>query len=68
MKCDEGFHLRPAYTAHGLSRVRGLGELRRKVRAGLSVLRMRPNEQVHGDELRAQVRAVVPNAPYGDHY
>lgn len=68
VKCYKGFYLRPAYIARGLSRVRSFGELRRKVRAGLSVVRMRPNEQVYGDELRAQVRAVVPNAPYEVHY
>lgn len=68
VKCYKGFYLRPKYIARGLSRVRSLGELRRKVRAGLSVVRMRPNEQVYDDKLRAQVRAVVPNAPYEVHY
>jgi anaerobic magnesium-protoporphyrin IX monomethyl ester cyclase len=68
VKCYKSFYLRPSYVARGLSRVRSLGELRRKVRAGVSVFRMRPNDQVYSDRLRSQVRDVVPGSPIEVHY
>lgn len=68
VKCYKGFYLRPSYMARGLLRVRSLGELRRKVRAGISVVRMSPNQQVFDDKMRGQVRDAVPNAPIEIHY
>jgi radical SAM superfamily enzyme YgiQ (UPF0313 family) len=42
VKCYKEFYLRPSYALTMLFRIRSLGELRRKIRAGLSVLRMAP--------------------------
>jgi anaerobic magnesium-protoporphyrin IX monomethyl ester cyclase len=68
VKCYKGFYLRPSYVLRGLSRVRSFGELKRKVRAGLSVVSMKPNDTVYGDSLRRKVRDVVPDSPIEVHY
>lgn len=44
VKCYKSFYTRPTYMLKRLSRIRSLGELKRKSRAGLAVLRMKANE------------------------
>ncbi len=68
VKCYKGFYLRPSYIARGLARVRGVGELGRKLRAGLSVITMRPDEKVYGSKIRDKVRDVVPDSHIDVHY
>lgn len=68
VECYKSFYLRPSYVLRGLSRVRSLSEFKRKMRAGLSVVRMRPDDKVYGDELRNQVRDAVPDSPIEVHY
>ncbi len=67
VKCYKGFYLRPSYVARGLLRIRSAGELRRKVRAGMSVLAMRPGDKVFSKKIRQQVRDVVPRSPIEVH-
>ena len=64
----KSFYLRPRYILRRLARVRNFGELKRKLSAGISVMRMKPTDQVYDDTLRAQVREVVPHAPIDVHY
>ena len=40
VKCYKSFYLRPRYIARNLLRIRRVGELKRKLRAGLSVVTM----------------------------
>ena len=68
VKCYKGFYLRPKFIARGLSRIRGLGELKRKMRAGLSVVTMRPDEKVFDKALQDKIRDVVPDSPIEVHY
>lgn len=68
VKCYKSFYLRPSYILRGLSRVRSVGELKRKLRAGLSVVTMNPDDKVYTDTLRHQVRDVVPDSPIEVHY
>jgi anaerobic magnesium-protoporphyrin IX monomethyl ester cyclase len=42
VRCYREFYLRPAYLLRSLFRIRSVGELRRKARAGLSVVHMAP--------------------------
>ena len=64
VKCYKSFYLRPGYVARNLARIRSAGELRRKMRAGLSVLTMTPNQKVYDEsEMIAKVSDVVPSAP-----
>ena len=42
VKCYRAFYLRPGYLLKSLFRIRSLGELHRKMRAGLSVVQMTP--------------------------
>ncbi|MCK5407001.1 MAG: radical SAM protein [Candidatus Krumholzibacteria bacterium] len=44
VKCYKSFYSRPGYALRRLARVRRFGELKRKVRAGLAVLMMKPDE------------------------
>ena len=67
VKCYKGFYLRPGYVMRNMARIRGAGELKRKVRAGLSVLTMTPNQKVFGKSLREKARDLVPNAPIDVH-
>ncbi len=46
VKCYQSFYLRPTYVARSVLRVRGFGELRRKVRAGLSIFGMSPTQKL----------------------
>jgi len=44
VQCYRSFYIRPGYFWKRLRRIRNAGELRRKVRAGLGVFRMKPGE------------------------
>jgi radical SAM superfamily enzyme YgiQ (UPF0313 family) len=64
VKCYKSFYLRPTYVLRNLARVRSAGELKRKVRAGLSVLTMTPNQKVYDSDVMAvKARQAVPHAP-----
>jgi len=67
VKCYKGFYLRPGYILRNLFRVRSPGELKRKMKAGLSVFRMSPNQTVFDKKIAAQVKDVVPHAPIDVH-
>ncbi|MBU47096.1 MAG: hypothetical protein CL920_00180 [Deltaproteobacteria bacterium] len=62
--CYKDFYLRPKYVLKSMLRIRSVGEFKRKMRAGLSVLGMSPNDKVFDEKMRDQVRNVVPQAPY----
>ncbi|MEE9295981.1 MAG: radical SAM protein, partial [Phycisphaerae bacterium] len=65
VKCYKSFYLRPRYIARNLLRIRGLGELKRKVSAGLSVIGMQANQKLYdADDTARRVRDVVPSASY----
>lgn len=68
VKAYKSFYLRPRYIARRLARIRSLGELKRKMAAGISVVQMKPTDQVYDDTLREQVRKIVPRAPIDVHY
>jgi radical SAM superfamily enzyme YgiQ (UPF0313 family) len=63
VKCYKRFYLRPGYILRAAARVRGAGEFKRKMRAGLSVLTMTPDQKVYGKSVRSQVRDIVPRSP-----
>ncbi|MDH3229233.1 MAG: B12-binding domain-containing radical SAM protein [Alphaproteobacteria bacterium] len=68
VKCYKSFYLRPKYVLGNLVRVRGVGEFKRKMRAGLSVLTMTPNQKVYDEsEMTAKVHSIVPGAPTNLH-
>lgn len=67
VKCYKSFYLRPSYVARSLARIRGVGEFRRKMRAGLSVMTMTPNQKVFDEKMRLSVRRLVPRAPIDLH-
>ncbi|MBN1609747.1 MAG: radical SAM protein [Polyangiaceae bacterium] len=56
VKCYHSFYLRPRYVLRAARRIRSLGELVRKFRAGVSVVRMRPNEGVFSDHAKKAQR------------
>ena len=62
--CYKGFYLRPGFIVKSMSRIRSLGELKRKLKAGLSVVSMSPSDRVFAERMESQVRHVVPKAPY----
>jgi len=68
VKCYKSFYLRPRYIARNLLRIRRFGELKRKLRAGLSVVGMTANQQLydHSDMLR-RTRDLIPHASYELH-
>ncbi len=63
VRCYKDFYLRPGFLLRSAARIRSYGEFKRKFKAGLSVLRMRPSDRVYDDKLRDQIRDVVPHAP-----
>ena len=67
VKCYKGFYLRPGYVMRNLARIRTAGEFRRKVKAGLAVLTMTPDQKVYGKGIRARARDIVPGAPIEVH-
>lgn len=58
----KSFYTRPGYIIRNLKRVRSYGELKRKVKAGISVLTMKPN--LPRGAMAAKVHDVVPGASY----
>ena len=46
VKCYKSFYLRPNYIAKNMLKIRTVGEFKRKTKAGLSVLSMKPNQKV----------------------
>ena len=63
--CYKSFYVRPGYILRNLMRIRSRGELMRKMRAGLSVLTMTPQQTVFGRRGLVQtVRGLIPNASY----
>ncbi len=68
VKCYKSFYLRPRYIARNLLRVRRFGELRRKVRAGLSVVTMTANQKLYdASDMAARARTLIPSASYELH-
>jgi radical SAM superfamily enzyme YgiQ (UPF0313 family) len=63
VKCYKSFYLRPWYLLRGAARIRSLGEVKRKMKAGLSVFKMSPADRVFDESMARQVREVVPLAP-----
>lgn len=68
VNCYKSFYLRPRYIARNLLRIRRFGELKRKLRAGLSVVGMTANQKLydHNDMLQ-RTRQIVPMASYDLH-
>jgi len=64
VKCYKGFYLRPQFLLRSITRIRSMGEFKRKVRAGLSLLLMSPNDKVFSKKMASRVRDVVPGASY----
>lgn len=62
VKCYKSFYLRPAYVMRNVARIRSAGEFRRKIKAGLSVLTMTPDQKVY-----AKARDIVPRSPIDVH-
>ncbi len=67
VKCYKSFYLRPGYIAQSAMRVRGFGEFKRKLRAGLSVVTMRPEQAVFEQGIVDRIRGIVPGASYDVH-
>lgn len=68
VQCYKSFYLRPRYIARNLLRVRRFGELRRKMRAGISVITMTANQKLYTPEsMAARARSLVPSASYELH-
>ncbi|MDH5750216.1 MAG: B12-binding domain-containing radical SAM protein, partial [Rhodospirillales bacterium] len=67
VKCYRGFYLRPGYVMRNVTRIRSLGEFKRKMRAGLSVLTMTPDQKVFNEQMAAKVRDIVPRSPIDVH-
>jgi glucose/arabinose dehydrogenase len=44
-------------------RIGSFGELRRKVKAGMSVVTMRPDQKVFEQGFLSRIRGIVPGAP-----
>ena len=63
VKCYKSFYMRPRYLLKSALRLRSFGELKRKARAGLSVLSMSPDDRLFREDMARRVREVVPIAP-----
>ena len=68
VKCYKAFYLRPRFICRSMLRIKGYGELKRKLAAGLSVVKMNPDDKVYDDSMTSQVRRIVPRAPIEVHY
>lgn len=64
VQCYKEFYLRPSYVLKNVARIRSMGEFRRKVRAGLSVIGMRPDDKMKSEDMVKSVRQIVPDASY----
>ena len=67
VKCYKEFYLRPGYIIKNIGRIRSAGEFKRKMKAGLSVLGMRPDDKLKPEDVKRTVRQVVPSASYEVH-
>lgn len=67
VRCYKEFYLRPGYVIRNIARIRSMGEFKRKIRAGLSVLTMTSNQKLFNKKIAAQVRTVVPHSPIDIH-
>jgi len=68
VRCYKSFYLRPRYVARNLLRIRRMGELKRKLRAGLSVVTMTANQKLYDSaDMIRRARMLVPSAPYELH-
>ena len=66
--CYKAFYLRPLYIARNLLRVRRFGELKRKLKAGLSVISMTANQKLYDPaKMMRRTRELVPSASYDLH-
>jgi radical SAM superfamily enzyme YgiQ (UPF0313 family) len=61
--CYKSFYMRAGYLVRSAARLRSFGELKRKLRAGLSVFSMSPSDRLFEENMARQVREVVPIAP-----
>jgi hypothetical protein len=50
--------------ARSVTRIRSSGELKRKFKAGLSVLSMSPDDKVFDKTIASKVRELIPRAAY----
>lgn len=57
----KSFYLRPMYVAKRLTQIKTLGEFKRKVRAGLSVITMKADQKL---AIKKNARDIVPLASY----
>jgi len=65
VKCYKSFYLRPGYVARNLLRIRRFGELRRKLKAGMSVVTMTANQKLYNPATMAEkARRIVPSSSY----
>ena len=64
VNCYKEFYLRPGYILKNVARIRSMGEFKRKVRAGLSVVGMKPGDKMQSEDMIKRVRKVVPHASY----
>ncbi len=68
VRCYKSFYLRPRYIARNLLRVRRFGELKRKVRAGLSVISMTADQKLYDSPgIADRAREIIPGAAYDVH-
>lgn len=64
VKCYQSYYLRPGFVGRSVTRIRSMGELRRKMKAGLGVLRMKPDDKVFDKTIASRVRELIPHAAY----
>jgi radical SAM superfamily enzyme YgiQ (UPF0313 family) len=68
VRCYQSFYLRPSYVARNLLRIRRFGELKRKVRASLSVVTMSANQKLYDpSDMVRRARELVPSVSYELH-
>jgi anaerobic magnesium-protoporphyrin IX monomethyl ester cyclase len=64
VRCYKEFYLRPNYIFKNVMRIKSLGELKRKVKAGISVINMTAGDKVTHKSIQKNVNEIVPNAAY----
>jgi anaerobic magnesium-protoporphyrin IX monomethyl ester cyclase len=64
VKCYKSFYLRPHYALRKVLDIRSMGELKRKFKAGLSVISMTPDQKVYSSDVVDRVNKIVPKASY----
>ena len=68
VKAYQSFYLRPTYIARNLLRIRRFGELKRKVKAGLSVMGMTADQKLYDPaDMSRRARRLIPAASYELH-